>query len=127
MQWLPYLTQLARSPNALKYTGIYPMLPQSIKDYLDRCDRSDKGQILRVIATLTAKNGFESALQTVAQALKYAATDIDSLINLHNRIYGHVPELAPMPLAGNIPELVRVRPNLAAYDDRLVQGGEPKC
>jgi transposase len=127
MQWLPYLTQLARSPNALKYTGIYPMLPQSIKDYLDRCERSDKGQILRVIATLTAKNGFESALQTVAQALKYAATDIDSLINLHNRIYGQVPELAPMPLAGNIPELVRVKPNLAAYDDRLAQGGGPQC
>jgi transposase len=127
MQWLPYLTQLARSPNALKYTGIYPMLPQSIKDYLDRCERSDKGQILRVIATLTAKNGFESALQTVAQALKYAATDIDSLINLHNRIYGQVPELAPMPLAGNIPELVRVTPNLAAYDERLTQGGEPQC
>jgi transposase len=127
MQWLPYLTQLARSPNALKYTGIYPMLPQSIKEYLDRCERSDKGQILRVIATLTAKNGFESALQTVSQALKYAATDIDSLINLHNRIYGQVPELAPMPLAGNIPELVRVTPNLAAYDERLTQGGEPQC
>ena len=70
MQWLPYLTQLSRSPNALKYTGIYPMLPQSIKDYLDRCERSDKGQILRVIATLTAKNGFESALQTVASGFK---------------------------------------------------------
>jgi len=55
MQWLPYLTQLSRSPNALKYSGIYPMLPQSIKDYLERCVRSDKGQILRVIATLTAK------------------------------------------------------------------------
>jgi transposase len=124
MQWLPYLTQLSRSPNALKYTGIYPMLPQSIKDYLDRCDRSDKGQILQVIATLTAKNGFESALQTVAQALKYAATDIDSLINLHNRIYGQVPELAPMALPGNIPELMKVTPNLAAYDVRLAQAGE---
>lgn len=127
MQWLPYLTQLARSPNALKYTGIYPMLPQTIKEYLDKCGRSDKGQILRVIATLTAKNGFESALQTVAQALKYAATDIDSLINLHNRIYGQVPDLAPMPLAGHIPELARVTPNLAAYDERLTRGDEPQC
>jgi transposase len=124
MQWLPYLTQLARSPNALKYTGIYPMLPQSIKDYLDKCGRSDKGQILRVIATLTAKNGFESALQTVNQALRYAATDIDSLINLHNRIYGQVPEMAPLTLPGNIPELIRVTPNLAAYDARLAKAGE---
>lgn len=127
MQWLPYLTQLSRSPNALKYTGIYPMLPESLRTYLDKCSRSDKGKILRVIATLTARNGFEGALETIDNALKYAATDIDSLINLHNRIYGHVPELAPMHLAGNIPELTRVTLNLTAYDARLGKAGEAKC
>jgi hypothetical protein len=127
MQWLPYLTQLSRSPNALKYTGIYPMLPQSLKDYLDKCNRSDRGKILRVVATLTQKNGFEGALATVDHALQYAATDIDSLINLHNRIYSNVPELAPMHLAGNIPELMRLTPNLEVYDARLAKAGEPKC
>jgi transposase len=127
MQWLPYLTQLSRSPNALKYTGIYPMLPESLKTYLDKCSRSDKGKILRVIAALTARNGFEGALETVDNALEYAVTDIDSLNNLHNRIYGHVPELAPMQLAANIPELMRVTPNLAAYDARLEKAGELKC
>jgi transposase len=127
MQWLPYLTQLSRSPNALKYTGIYPMLPDSLKTYLDRCGRSDKGKILRVIAALTERNSFAGALETVDHALQYAATDIDSLINLHNRIYSQVPEPAPMPLAGNIPELIPVSPNLAAYDARLVKAGESKC
>ena len=127
MQWLPYLTQLSRSPNALKYTGIYPMLPESLKDYLGKCSKSDKGKILRVIAALTERNGFEGALVTVGDALKYAATDIDSLVNLHNRIFGHVPELAPMHLAGNIPELVRVIPNLAVYDARLKKAGELQC
>ena len=127
MQRLPYLTQLSRSPNALKYTGIYPMLPQSLKDYLDKCSRNDKGKILRVIAALTERNGFAGALATVDHALMYAATDIDSLINLHNRIYGQVPDLAPMTLAGNIPELVRVTPNLAVYDARLAKTGETKC
>ena len=127
MQWLPYLTQLSRSPNALKYTGIYPMLPESLKTYLDKCGRSDKGKILRVIAALTERNGFEGALETVDHALRYAATDIDSLINLHNRLYGQVPDLAPMPLARSIPELTRVTPNLAAYDARLEKAGEPTC
>jgi len=124
MQWLPYLTQLSRSPNALKYTGIYPMLPESLKTYLDRCGRSDKGKILRVIAALTERNSFAGALKTVDHALKYAATDIDSLINLHNRIYSQVPEMAPMSLSGNIPELIPVTPNLAAYDARLASAGE---
>jgi len=124
MQWLPYLTQLSRSPNALKYTGIYPMLPEALKDYLSKCSRSDKGKILRVIATLTERNGFEGALKTVDQALKYAATDIDSLINLHNRIYDQFPELTPMPLARNIPRLRLVSPNLAAYDTSLAKAGK---
>jgi transposase len=127
MQWLPYLTQLSHSPNALKYTGIYPMLPESLKDYLGKCSKSDKGKILRVIAALTERSGFEGALVAVDNALKYAATDIDSLINLHNRIFGNVPELAPMHLAGNIPELVRVIPNLAVYDARLKKAGELQC
>ena len=126
MQWLPYLTQLSRSPNALKYTGIYPMLPEALKAYLGKCGRSDKGRVLRVIAALTERSGFEGALETVDHALNYAATDVDSLVSLHNRIYDQVTELAPMPLARNIPELMRVIPNLAAYDARLAKAGT-KC
>jgi transposase len=124
MQWLPYLTQLSRSPNALKYTGVYTMLPETIKTYLDQCTRSDTGKILKVIAALTERNGFESAVTTVDHALKYSATDADSLINLHNRIYGQVPDLAPMPLAGNIPRLTPVTPCLVTYDARLSKAGE---
>jgi len=127
MQWLPYLTQLCYRPNALKNSGIYAMLPESLQTYLNKCNRSDKGQILKVIAGLTARNGFESALESVDYALQYEATDIDSLINLHNRIYGHVPELAPLNLAANIPDLRRVTPNLAAYDAWLGKVGELKC
>jgi transposase len=124
MQWLPYLTQLSRSPNALKYTGIYPMLPPSLKVYLDRCSRHDKGKILKVIATLTERNGFEGALETVENALQYAATDPDSLISLHNRIYGQVPVMAPLSLGGSIPALIRVIPDLTAYDAALAKAGE---
>lgn len=99
------------------------MLPESLKAYLVKCSRSDKGKILRVIAALTERDGFNGALETVDHALKYAATDIDSLINLHNRIYDHIPELAPIPLGENIPELKRVTPDLAAYDAKLAKAG----
>lgn len=127
MQWLPYLTQLSRRPNALKYTGIYPMLPQSLQEYLGKCTGSDKGKILRMLATLTEKNGFESALETVDQALKYAVTDIDSLLNLHHRLYDKILELAPLHSGGSIPELMRVTPNLEAYDASLEKAGALKC
>ena len=127
MQWLPYLTQISRSPNALKYTGIYPMLPESVKAYLEKCSKSDKGKILKVISTMTERNGFEGAMGPVDHALKYAARDIDSLINLHNRIYGHVPEMPPMQLSANIPVLMRVTSNLTDYDAGLEKAGELKC
>jgi transposase len=128
MQWLPYLTQLSRRPQALKYSGIYPLLPESLQEYLARCNRSNQGKVLRVIAVLTEKSGFDKALDTVNQALKYAATDIDSLLSLHHRLYDQSLEMAPLSLAPNIPQLDRVSPDLAAYDGCLEKaGGELKC
>lgn len=38
MDWLPYLTQLSRRQATLKYTGIYPLLPDSLWEYLSVCD-----------------------------------------------------------------------------------------
>ena len=80
----PSLTQLSRCPGALKYTGIYQLLPESVKEYLEKCNKSNKGKVLQVIAALTEKSGFESAVETVSNALQYDAIDIDSLINLHS-------------------------------------------
>jgi transposase len=124
MKWMPYLTQLSRCPGALKYTGIYQMLPESIKNYLEKCNKSDKGKVLQVIASLTEKSGFESALETVDNALKYDAADTDSLINLHNRIHGNVIELEPIRLSENIPKLARFVPDLAVYDSHLWKAGD---
>ena len=96
MKWLPYLTQLSRCPGALKYTGIYQMLPEAVRDYLDKCNKSDKGRVLQVIAGLTEKNGFDDAVETVEAALKYDATDTDSLINLYSRIHGKIIGITSM-------------------------------
>jgi len=127
MKWLPYLTQLSRCPGALKYTGIYLLLPEPVKEYLEKCTKSNKGKVLQAIAALTEKNGFESAIETVTNALQYDAIDVDSLISLHSRIHGNVVELAPIRLADNIPELIRVTPNLSAYDASLLKAGAQKC
>ncbi|MGI6709589.1 conserved hypothetical protein [anaerobic digester metagenome] len=52
MDWLPYLTQLSRRPAALKYTGIYPMLPDPVREFLSSCDYQAKKEVLRVLARL---------------------------------------------------------------------------
>jgi len=127
MKWLPYLTQLSRCPGALKYTGIYQMLPKPLKQYLEKCSKSQKGKVLKVIASLTESGGFEKALVVVSSALDYAATDADSLINLHNRLNTKIIQLDPLRLSGNIPQLKRYIPNLHVYDRNLIKAGGQKC
>lgn len=128
MQWLPYLTQLSRHPAALKYTGIYEMLPQTMQEILAACAKNEKGQILKAIAALTGVSGFNSAVETVEAALDYGTFDSESLLNLHSRL-NEVPQgLPPLSVGGSIPELKPVVMNLSAYDYSLKQkGGCEKC
>jgi transposase len=119
MKWLPYLNQLARRPGALKYTGIYHMLPQPVKEYMENISKPDKGKVLRAIADLTQKSSFEKAVETVSTALSYGVTDIDSLINLHSRLHKRVLQLEPVRLPEYIPKLKRYELNFMAYDKSL--------
>ena len=96
MEWLPYLKYIARKPRSLRNSGIYEMLPETVRKYMDRSANSDKGQILKAIAELTERGGFESAVRIVDQALAYDAVDPDSLKNLYRRIYSDMPELPPL-------------------------------
>ena len=92
MEWLPYLRQLSIRPRALKYSGIYEMMPSTMKQYLDGCSNTETGKVLKVLAELTDRTGFDSALNTVNQALCYGASDADSLRNLYRRIYPAFPK-----------------------------------
>ena len=72
---------------ALKYSGVYEMMPKSMRQYLESCQNSEVGQILKILAELTESTGFESAVNTVNQALQYQVTDSDSLKSLYRRLY----------------------------------------
>jgi len=127
MKWLPYLTQLSRCPGALKYTGIYQMLPDPIKEYLEKCTKTDKGKVLKAIASLSEKSGFKKALVTVNSALEYEAVDLDSLLTLHKRLHSKVVQLDPLRLPEQVPQVEIYKPNLLDYDKRLRIAGESKC
>jgi transposase len=123
MEWLPYLRQLSLRPRALKYSGIYDMMPSTMKEFLTGCSNTETGKVLKVLAELTDRSGFESALNTVNQALRYGASDADSLQNLYRRLYSDVPELPPMPITPEIPNVEPMPTNLIAYDVFLKKGG----
>lgn len=127
MQWLPYLTQLSRRPAALKYTGIYEMMPEPLKNYLDNCLYSERGKILRVIADLTQDSGFESAIETVQSALAYGTIDVDSLVNLHRRIHPNFLEMPPIKLSDSVPNVEKITVDFHLYDKALLKQETIPC
>lgn len=127
MDWLPYLYALSQRPKALKYSGIYHMMPEEVKTYIEKQTRKDTGKILKVLATITEKSSFDNAIAAVQQAISYEAYDADSLIATVRRLYADIAELPALSV--NKDKLLALCPisvNLKAYDLALLeQGGRP--
>ena len=123
MNWLPYLRSISKKPRSLFHSGIFDMMPENMKQYMRTCSSADRGSILKVLAELTDRTGFDSALQTINQALLYQVTDPDSLKNLYRRLYSDVPEMPPFPQQSGIPNVAQMPADLSAYDRLLKKGG----
>lgn len=122
MEWLPYLKYVALKPRSLRNSGIYDMMPDQMRLYLDTCPNSERGRILRTITELTARTGFDSAIQTVNEAIIYQATNAGSPKNLYRRLYSDIPELPPMQPQAGIPPISQMPVDLAGYDGMLKGG-----
>lgn len=125
MDWIPYLRYIARKPRSLKNSGIYSMMPENMQLYIDSCQSSERGKVLKVLSELTERSGFHSALNTVDKAIRFHATDPDSLQNLYRRTYAEVPLLPPLEHVSDIllPKIIPFRNDLANLDACLKKGG----
>jgi hypothetical protein len=94
-----------------------------MQSYLNNCDHSQKKDVLHILSELTDLTGFDSAVRTVEQAIRYEAHDPDSLKSLYNSLYSDVPQLPPLKTGGLIPELDPMPVHLEAYDQFLKRGG----
>ena len=126
MNWLPYLSQLARFPGALKYSGIYKMLPDPLREYLSGATKTQKGKIISTIAKFCEQSGFEKAVDTVSEALQYQISDIESLTSLHSWLHIKTIEPKRLKLSSNVPKLKKYAPQLSVYDSALAKAGERK-
>ena len=125
MDWIPYLKYIARKPRSLKNSGIYSMMSENMQIYMDSCESSERGKVLKVLAELTERSGFHSALHTVDEAICFHAADPDSLQNLYRRTYAEVPLLPPLDNGSGIPsqKVIPFRNDLAGLDAVLKRGG----
>ena len=95
------------------------MLPALIQNYLEKCEKLEKGNVLRTIAKLTKSSNFEEATRTVLSALQYGACNGDSLLSLNERLYHNTPGLPPIKTNSHIPRLPPIANELAQYDAGL--------
>lgn len=116
MNWIPYLNTIAKRPGALKYSGIFQLLPESVRKYMSQCTKRECGKILKVLCRLTEKGGFEKASETVERALIFSGRDAESLLSLDNRLNEVSLELNPVSLTENIPQLNKYVPDFNFYD-----------
>lgn len=124
MDWLPYLKYIARKPRSLRNSGIYDMMPPVMQKYMDSCDNSDRGKVLKVLSELTDRTGFDSAVRTVEQAIVYQAVDPDSLRSLYRRLYTDVPLVPPLEADEDIPKIALIPfANDLTILDRALQRG----
>ncbi len=124
MDWLPYLKYIARKPRSLRNSGIYDMMPENMRRFMDECDSSDRGKILKALSELTDRTGFDSALRTVDEAIQLQIKDPDSLKSLYRRLYSDVPVLQPLESSMDMPlgSIIPLRNDLSAYDEALKGG-----
>lgn len=123
MEWVPYLDYISRHPRSLKNTGIYAMMPQTMQSYLNNCESGQKKDVLHILSELTDRTGFDSAIRTVEQAIRYEAHDPDSLKSLYNSLFSDVPQLPPLTTGDMIPELDPMPVHLEDYD-WFLKGGD---
>ena len=124
MDWLPYLKYIARKPRSLRNSGIYDMMPENMRQFMDTCANADRGQILKTLSELTDRTGFDSALRTVDEAIQLQVKDPDSLKSLYRRLFSDVPTLPPLEAAMDTPlgKIIPIRNDLSSYDMAL-RGG----
>ena len=125
MDWLPYLSYIARKPRSLRNSGIYDMMPKTMQLYMDNCESKERGRALKILAELTERTGFTSAVNTVDEAVRLHATDPDSLQNLYRRTYADVPLLPPIENNDFIPtqKIIPFKNELTVLDTALARGG----
>ena len=126
MDWLPYLKYIARKPRSLRNSGIYEMMPENMRHFMDTCANEDRGQILKTLSELTDRTGFDSALRTVDEAIHLQVKDPDSLKNLYRRLYTDVPVLQPLETSMDMPlgKTIPLRNDLSFFDEALKGGAQ---
>lgn len=116
MDWLPYISLMAKRPTALKYTGFYQQLPASWQEYLSDLTPEKKKEALLTLNTMLQKHDIESAVDALEIALKIGVKDCDSILASYHRLTSSVIEFKPMQLSDPYMHIPSFQTDNSKYD-----------
>jgi hypothetical protein len=122
MDWLPYLSTLAKRPNALKYSGFYHELPDPWQEYLSDLDYEDKKKSLHLLIRMIDETDMDTATICLLETMDSGKTDADSILLSYRRLTEPTfNDFLPQLSAGiNLPAIYT--PDLSCYDVFLKAG-----
>ena len=116
MDWLPYISLMAKRPTALKYTGFYQQLPASWQEYLSDLTPEKKKEALLTLNTMLQKHDIESAVDALEIALNIGVKDCDSILASYHRLTSSVIEFKPMQLSNPYMSMPSFQTDNSKYD-----------
>ncbi len=89
MDWVPYLSLMAKRPTALKYTTFFDQLPRPWKEYIDNCTLSEKKEALKLLTTIMKDQQMEKAVEALKTASQRGHPSADAIQQVyHQHIHG---------------------------------------
>jgi transposase len=122
MNWIPYLSTLAKRPNALKYTAFYRDLPDPWQEYLAAADYDEKKKGLNLLIRILTETDMDTATKCLFESMDAGPADAETILLSYRRLTEpEYHDFLPLISAG-INSAVIYTPDLKCYDEFLKAG-----
>jgi hypothetical protein len=116
MKWQPYLSLMAKRPNALKYTDFYEKMPEEWKRYFSNCTIQEKKDALQLLAVLLKEHDFEVSTQALRLASQHGHPKLESIKQVFYQLINGRGITKPIKPGINIPDMPQAYRGVKHYD-----------
>lgn len=123
MIWQPYLSLMAKRPNALKYTSFYDQLPAIWKQFLSACTLHEKQSVLRLLSELLKEQDFSLCTRALTVASVHGHPSTENIKQIYYQLKkdpGSQRVFRPRIVLPKVPAATR---GLKHYDQLYVDKG----
>lgn len=110
---------MAKRPNALKYTGFFKKLPNTLQDYFNKCNYEEKKAAIKALARMVTNTNIDIATRAYEYTIGKVLYDADSIWAYYCRIISRAADAMDI----KVPGLKEYHIDASIYDKLLSGGG----